>query len=184
MKTILTTLLTLFVLAVLGGLAFMYSGVYNVAATHKDSALVHWVLHTTMENSVERHAEDIKQPTKFVLSDPKTIEIGFRHYNEMCIICHGAPGIEPGEAHAGLNPQPPALEEHAKEMSPAELFWVIKNGVRMTGMPAWGPTHSDDKIWAMVAFLKALPDITPAQYKAMQTAASKTPADGDHDHAH
>ncbi len=183
MKNIPATLLTLVVLAVVGGLAFVYSGIYNVAATNKHSALVHWVLHTTMEKSVERRAENIKSPANISLSDPKTIEMGFRHYDEMCTTCHGAPGIKPGEAHDGLNPQPPALAEHAKEMSPGELFWVIKHGVRMTGMPAWGPTHSDDKIWAMVAFLKALPGITPAQYKTMQAAASQAP-DGDHDHDH
>lgn len=184
MKTILTTLLTLAVLAVFGGFAFIYSGAYNVAATNKHSSLVRWILHTTMEKSVERRAQNINPPANITLSDPKTIETGFMHYNEMCVICHGAPGIEPGEAHDGLNPTPPALAEHAKEMSAGELFWVVKNGIRMTGMPAWGPTHSDDKIWAMVAFLKALPGITPAQYKTMQAAASQAPGDDDHDHDH
>ena len=174
MKTILLTGLLFVALFVLGGFVFMYSGIYNVAATNKHSALMHWILHTTMEQSVERRADDIKVPTNISLSDPKLIEMGFRHYNEMCTVCHGAPGVKPGEAHAGLNPQPPLLTDEAGEMSPAELFWIIKHGVRMTGMPAWGPSHSDDKIWAMVAFLKALPDISPAQYKSMRTAAHMT----------
>lgn len=186
MKTVLKTLLILIVFVLLGGLVFIYSGVYNIAATSKDPALLRWALHTTMERSVERRADTVKLPTDSVLSDPATINTGFRHYNEMCILCHGAPGVKPGEAHAGLNPEPPALAKHAEEMSPGELFWVIKNGIKMTGMPAWGPTHSDADIWAMVAFIKTLPDMTPAHYKALQEAARQTPASDGHasGHAH
>ncbi len=179
MKTILATIFTSAALAVLGGVAFIYSGIYNVAATNKHSALMHWILHTTMEQSIERRADAIKLPVNIALLDPATIERGFRHYDEMCTGCHGAPGIQPGKMHDGLNPEPPTLTEEVREMSPAELFWVIKNGVRMTGMPAWGPGHSDDKIWVMVAFLKALPDITATQYKAMQAAAKLAPSDDD-----
>lgn len=181
MRKILTTLVVLVILIVGGGLLFIYSGVYNVAATNKDSAFVHWMLHTTMERSVERRASGVKVPSNISLDDPKVINTGFDHFNEMCVGCHGAPGIAPNEAHDGLNPTPPKLVEHAEEMSPGELFWVIKHGIKMTGMPAWGPTHSDDKIWAMVAFLKKLPTITPQSYKEMRAKAQQS---GGGDHAH
>ncbi|HKK07053.1 MAG TPA: cytochrome c [Gammaproteobacteria bacterium] len=168
---------------VVAGLAFIYSGLYDVAATAPDSALAQWALKTTRERSVESRSEDVKPPQGTSLSDPKLINLGFRHYDEMCVMCHGAPGVEPGEAHAGLNPQPPDLAKHAKEMEPGELFWVIKHGIRMTGMPAWGPTHSDHKIWAMVAFIKHLPEVTPAEYQRLRREAAAHPMeDDDHDH--
>ena len=102
----------------------------------------------------------------------------------MCVMCHGAPGIEAGEAREGLNPQPPLLAK-VKDLvtdPPGELFWVIKNGIKMTGMPAWGPTHSDEKIWAMVAFVRKLPNLSAEEYKVMQQQLSGS--DRDHDHGH
>jgi len=188
MKTILLTLVTVFILAVLGGIIFIYTGTYNVAATSEDNGILHWVLQTTREESIDRRAEDVIPPPASTLSDPQTLRIGFDHYNEMCVVCHGAPGVEPGEAREGLNPKPPMLAKTAKDIPAQELFWVIKHGIKMTGMPAWGPTHSDDKIWAMVAFVKTLPNLTPAQYKAMQqqTASGEShhATEHSHDHSH
>jgi mono/diheme cytochrome c family protein len=186
MKRILITIIVVFILAVLGGILFIYSGSYNVAATSKDSGILHWILETTREESIDRRADDVIPPEESKLSNPQTLRVGFEHYNEMCIVCHGAPGIEPGEAREGLNPKPPLLAKTAKDIPTRELFWVIKHGIKMTGMPAWGPTHSDDKIWAMVAFVKTLPTLTPAQYKAMQqqTAAMDHNQDNGHPHHH
>jgi mono/diheme cytochrome c family protein len=171
MKTVIKTILVIAVLTVLGGVIFIYSGMYNVAATAPDSGLVKWALESTREASIDSRAEDITPPNQSVLADPKTLRIGFEHYNEMCLVCHGAPGAEPGEARAGLNPKPPLLAKVANEIPENEMFWVIKNGIKMTGMPAWGPTHSNDKIWAIVAFVKSLPTLTPEEYKIMEKEA-------------
>ena len=89
----------------------------------------------------------------------------------MCVDCHLAPGMDSSEIRQGLLPKPPKLQEVVDEWKPAELFWIIKNGVKMTGMPAWGPTHSDAKIWAIVAFLEKLPHMTAAQYQEMNEQA-------------
>lgn len=183
-KTIFLTIVAILVLAVAGGVLFIYTGSYNVAASSKDSGIIRWVLQTTREESIDRRAEDVIPPAESVLSNPQNLRVGFEHYNEMCVICHGAPGVEPGEAREGLNPKPPLLAKVAKKISPQELFWVIKHGIKMTGMPAWGPTHSDDKIWAMVAFVKSLPDLSPEQYKAMQTQAAASDHHHDAEHAH
>lgn len=169
MKSIIITIASLIILVALGGLLFIYSGSFNVAATSKDPALLGWILKTTRERSIDSRYEKITLPAKSVMTNPKTLQIGFDHYNDMCIVCHGAPGIEPGEAHDGLNPEPPNLAKVVKNMPDKEIFWILKNGIKFTGMPAWGPTHSDDKIWAMVAFIKTLPGMTPAQYKALQS---------------
>jgi mono/diheme cytochrome c family protein len=183
MRRIFTTAVILLVLLLGGGLLFIYSGIYNVAATSRDPAIVRWILSTTMDHSVERRGAEVVSPGDLSLSDPRTLEVGFEHYNEMCTGCHGAPGVEPGEAHDGLNPKPPNLAESAQDMSPGELFWVIKHGVKMTGMPAWGPTHSDAKIWAMVAFVKKLPQITPSDYRDMQTRLAGADGQANHHHA-
>jgi mono/diheme cytochrome c family protein len=149
---------------VLLAILFIYSGSYNVSAIHPDSAPVAWVFDTTMTHSVQRRAAGIKVPD---LADPAMVKLGFSHYRSMCVVCHGAPGAPVGDIGLGLRPAPPELAEAAGDWKPNELFWITKNGIRMTGMPAWGPTHSDEEIWAIVAFLHKLPSLTPAQYRTL-----------------
>lgn len=158
------------VLAIVCGtiLLFITSGVYSVAATYPDKTAVAWVLSNTMDNSVHRHARDIKVPT---LDDPTMIREGAKEYHEMCVVCHGAPGVPIGHIGRGLNPDPPKLTEAASDWKSNELFWITKNGVRMSGMPAWGKTHSDKEIWSIVAFVRKLPSMTPAQYRALAPRA-------------
>jgi mono/diheme cytochrome c family protein len=104
----------------------------------------------------------------------------------MCAACHGAPGKERGEIGKGLNPSPPNLAEVASSWSSAELFWILKNGIKMTGMPAFGPTHSDARLWSIVAFVMQLPKLTPDDYKKMGHPASKHEHQEEdrHDHQH
>lgn len=144
------------------GILFIYSGIYNVAASYPDTALAAWVLSTTMDHSVQRHAGGIKVPA---LDDPAMFEAGFGHYRRMCAGCHGAPGMK--KRASGFNPEPPELTEAASDWKPNELFWITKFGVRMSGMPAHGGTHSDKEIWEIVAFTKKLPSMKPAEYQAL-----------------
>ena len=158
------------------GIITIYSGWYNVSAANKPGGIERWLFGTTMDNSVEKRAEDLSAPD---LKSPEKIKEGFVHYNEMCKSCHGAPGKAESEIAKGLNPHPPDLSKSALDMSPEELFWVTKNGVKMTGMPAWGKTHSDDKIWAMVAFIEKLPGMTEAQYDSLNSQTKSMPKDED-----
>ena len=153
------TLIFVIIILIIGALIFIYSGTYNVAATNPDSFIVKWVLETTKKYSVKKHSENIERPK---LNEASMIREGREHYEDSCEGCHGAPGIDPSE---GFNPSPPLLAEEAEELSSAELFWVTKNGIKMTGMPAFGSFKSDDEIWSIVAFLKTLPDLTPETYK-------------------
>lgn len=185
MKTVIKTVIVMVLLVVFGGIIYIYSGSYNVAATIPDSSLAHWVMKTTRESSIESRLDNITPPDEATLSDPKTIRIGFEHYNEMCLVCHGAPGVEAGEAREGLNPRPPLLAKVADKVSTKEMFWIIKNGIKYTGMPAWGPTHDDNKIWAMVAFVKTLPKLSPEEFKIMQKASATEKSHMDHElHEH
>ena len=118
--------------------------------------------------SIERHAKDIQVPN---LSNDTLARAGVNDFNGMCAGCHGAPGQKPEAMGQGLSPPPPDLAESAAEMSPAELFWVTKNGIKMTGMPAWGATHDDDAIWPVVAFMTRLPDLNASQYQELVDSA-------------
>jgi len=162
------------IIALIAGIGVMFSGVIDVAATTPHSPITEFILSTTMDNSVHYHAKGIAAPP---LEDAAMVKEGFIHYREMCVDCHLAPGITSTEIRKGMLPEPPELQEAVEEWKPEELFWVIKNGVKMTGMPAWGPTHSDDKIWAMVAFLEKLPDMTAEQYEEMDKMAG--PEEGE-----
>jgi mono/diheme cytochrome c family protein len=146
-------------------LAYIYSGVANVAATSSDSFVALWVLGTMREHSISSRLASIQVPP---LTDPKMIEIGFMHYEEHCASCHLAPGMENSDLRIGLNPRPPILAHAVPYSTPAELFWITKNGIKMTAMPAWGKTHDDATLWAIVAFLEKLPAMTPAEYAAMK----------------
>ncbi len=159
---ILKTLTIAAAIGVIAIVGFVYSGIYDVSAGSSHSGIANWLLSTTSHASVKRQAKAIEVPD---LNDDALALAGVNDFTEMCAGCHGAPGREPGAMGRGLNPSPPDLAEAALEMSPAELFWVTKHGIRMTGMPAWGVTHDDDAIWPVVAFITKLPDLDATQYQ-------------------
>ncbi len=165
MKTALTVLVVL-AIVVLGGIGFMYSGAYDVSASKPDKGLIRWALVTTQRHSVHRGVESLKGIQVPNLEDPKRIQTGLVHYHEMCTTCHGAPGVNISEIGQGLNPDPPELSDIWKD-EPQETFWVVKNGIKMTGMPSFGVTHTDDEIWDIVAFVRKMGKLTPQQYQAI-----------------
>ena len=182
---ILTTVVLLIVVGLAGGLAVLYSGLFNVAASEPNLALEEWVLSTAMEHSVRRRAKDVSVPAS--LEDEARVQAGFVAYEDMCAGCHGAPGVEPDLVGQGLNPSPPKLEHAAHEWSPGELFWITRHGVRMTGMPAFGPTHEDAELWDLVAFLGRLPQISADDYRGLRATSGEPDRAGDapargHDH--
>ena len=149
--------------AVAAVLTFIYWGVYDIGATTPHFGVTHWILRTTMERSVKREARGVNIPE---LDDPEKVHMGFRNFHAMCVTCHGAPGIPPSEMSKGLYPEAPDLVVAAKAWTPAELFVIIKRGIKMSGMPAWETTHSGEEIWALVAFVKLLPTMPVAEYQA------------------
>ncbi len=153
------------VVLIVGYLIFIYSGMYNISALIPHDKLTLWMMNTVRDNSIEHNAENnIKTPD---LSDSSLVKMGFVHYREMCVGCHGGPGIERSEIGQGLYPKAPTLARVANDWTPQQLFWITKNGLKMTGMPAFGPTHSDEMIWAIVSFTKKLPTLTKEQYQKL-----------------
>ncbi|MDT9600237.1 c-type cytochrome [Sphingosinicella rhizophila] len=147
-------------LLLLVGLAVILSGGYDVAATERHTSLGAWALDTNFRNSIQGHAEDVTAPEL----TPAMVSAGAPEYKAMCAHCHGGVGESRAEWAEGMRPKPPALAAAAREWSAAEIFWLVKHGAKMTGMPAFGPTHEDRKIWHIAAFVKAMPEMTRDQY--------------------
>jgi mono/diheme cytochrome c family protein len=160
------------ILASIGDAIYFFGGFYSVAGTADDPAAVTWALTRIRTASVNRHASD-NPPASF--GDAATVQAGAKAYASLgCVNCHGAPGVKWQKFSEGLHPDPPDLKDVADELSPAQLFWVIKNGINMTGMPSFTQAGAqDDEIWSVAAFVKKLPSVSDADYKAW-TASSET----------
>jgi len=169
---IIGTILAVVIIEVAGGLILMYTGAYNISTFNHDNAPMNWFLDTGMTRSVIDHAGGIQAPPN--LAEPAMVQEGFEHYHEMCVSCHGAPGVKAGEIAKGLWPTAPDLAKTVPTWSPAQLFWIAKYGVKFTAMPALGPTHDDAKLWAIVAFLEKLPKLSPADYQQMVQNSSSS----------
>jgi len=153
-------------------LGWAYSGQYNVAADAPHWTLTTRAMETIRERSIAARASGLIVPN---LADPALIALGAEHYAGMCTGCHLAPGMDDNEMRRGLYPRPPNLSQR-RDRRPAESFWIIKHGLKMSGMPAWGVTHDDEAIWGLVAFVQQLPTMDAADYAAL------TQGEMDHDH--
>lgn len=143
-------------------LIVMFTGAYDVAATTPHTPLTRWALGRLQHASVAARATEVRGTLP---TDPAALREGVEHYQEMCVTCHGAPGVLRGEIGQGMNPEPPDLSEEAEDWSDAELFWIVKHGIKLAGMPAFGPTHSEEQIWDIVAFVRQLPEMTGSEYQ-------------------
>lgn len=170
-RTLSIIAVTLLVLAALGAV-IIWSGTYNVAADEPHSSLMLGLLEAARERSIAARADEIQVPG---LDDAAMARRGAGNYAAMCAGCHLAPQMAESELSVGLYPAPPNLVKHA-HTDPAEAFWIIKHGIKATGMPAWGKRMEDQYIWDLVAFLRKLPSLSAEQYKA-EVAAS-----GGHSH--
>jgi mono/diheme cytochrome c family protein len=162
--------------------AYVYSGLYNIAADQPHWFATTKIIETLRDRSIDRRAGDIIIPD---LEDSRLVLKGAGQYEAMCVGCHLVPGMDNSEIRQGLYPEPPNLSKVRSE--PARAFWVIKHGIKMTGMPAWGRTHDDITLWSLVAFIGKLPEMTPQAYKEMIREARAgegmtSPGDGTGEH--
>lgn len=147
---------------------FIYAGVYNIGADAPHSNAVYGLLQELRERAIAHHARNVVVPGD--LNDPRRVEAGAGLYQEMCTGCHLGPRVEPSELSQGLYPPAPDLAK-TRDRSAAQQFWIIKHGVKLSAMPAWGKTHDDQLVWDMVAFIRQLPSMSPEQYKAAIASA-------------
>lgn len=145
-------------------LALVWTGSLNMCASLEPSAVEKKVGTMAWENSMHKNAPTSKNP---YADNADALKIGLAHYQENCFVCHAAPGVESSEIAKGMNPPPPMLDD-VEDMTDGELFYLVKNGIRMTGMPAFGSTHTDEEIWKMVAFVRHLTKLTPEEQEMLR----------------
>lgn len=172
--TVAVTAVALLVLLAVAGVAFMYSGVYDVSASSQDNPLVAKLLHGTYEASLHRHAGRDVAPGDLLSLD--NIRAGARMYDSSCALCHGAPDRPPSPIGQGIEPSAPALLAASRRNNPVLMFWTIKHGVKMTAMPSFGKTQPDDAIWQVAAFIYAGRGISKDHYERL--VHGDTPGNG------
>jgi len=143
----------------------LWSGAYNVAASNPPGKMEKKLAEFALDHAIARRAPVKTNPFR----KPEDVRAGLAHYKSNCVACHGAPGVEESEFSQGLNPPAPDLTLPSIQETPdGELFWVVSNGIRSTGMPAFSPTHKEDEIWKIVAFVRHLPQITDEEQKILK----------------
>jgi len=147
----------------LGG-AFVLSGLYNVAASREHFAITNAIIRLTLTRSVATRSMGIEAPD---LSDERLAALGARHFASGCAPCHASPASVQNPIAAEMYPAPPALTQAAEEWNAAQLFWIVKHGLKFTGMPSWPALTRDDEVWALVAFLERLPESNAEEYAAL-----------------
>jgi mono/diheme cytochrome c family protein len=159
--------LTGIIVFIAGGVLLALSGRVSVSAMSHGGLndKVDEFLNKVSDASIARHAPAIKNP---LAGDPNAAAAGMLHYRENCIDCHGAGAIDGKEFAKGLNPAPPMLDmEDVGKMTDGQLFWIVSNGIRATGMPAFSPTHKPDEIWSIVSFVRHIPKLSAAERAAL-----------------
>ena len=146
----------------LGVFAFVKSGIYNVAASDPHTKFTEWITHETMIHSARRHAASIEAPRRFTAEQ---VAAGFCAYETHCVACHGAAAVAREQWVAGMEPSPPYLLDATSKWTRSELFWIVKNGIKMTGMPSWRDSMSDAQVWEVVAWLEASRRLPPRTYR-------------------
>jgi mono/diheme cytochrome c family protein len=147
----------------IGAVAFVGSGVYNIGADDHHTAPVLTVIQELRERSIGARADAIDVPS---LEGPSKISAGAARYSKLCVGCHLAPGMMKSDLRKGLYPHPPNLaREETRDARRA--FWTIKHGIKMSAMPAWGSTLNDESVWDIVAFIRQLPGMTPETYQQL-----------------
>lgn len=183
LRTILATVLAVLVIEVLMAAGVVYGGWFDVAANHSYPLGLEGLLETAQARAVDARAEEaldsgaMRRPDD--LTDPGRIQRGMLHYEAMCVRCHGAPGRRADTYGRGMDPQPPDLWDEVRE--PAETFWVVDNGIKMTGMPAFGDFEEPDELWDIAAFVQQLPGLDATTY-ADRLAEARTAFPGEAEH--
>jgi mono/diheme cytochrome c family protein len=164
-----------------GAAAILYTGSFNTSAEKPPSRMEKKIATFALNKSVERRAPNRTNPLP---ATPENLRRGLAHFRENCVLCHGAPGVDPGEIGQGLNPGAPDLTlPRVQARTDGQLFWLVDEGIKMTGMPAFGPTHDENEIWKIVAFLRHLPEITPEETAQLKRGREEEEDEHHHEEA-
>jgi mono/diheme cytochrome c family protein len=166
MKRFSWSFLVILALIILAGAAVVWLGLYNVGADAPHWNITFWILDEAKDRSIEVHSRDIIPPP---LQGNELVDRGLPLFHTACRLCHGGPGVSPLEFTVGLYPRPPLFpsKDVQQDLSDPQLYWIVKHGLKMTGMPSFGVTHSEEDLWAIVAFVRRLPTLSPQEYQVM-----------------
>ena len=154
-----------------GGILFSASGIMPIKASSGHWAITAWLLNFTMRRSVITHSLGIDVPK---LDDPALVVKGATHYEFGCRPCHGGPHLPQPVIAGHMTPHPPPLPPEIPKWQSEELFYIVKHGVKFTGMPAWPAQQRDDEVWAVVAFLLKLPNLSADEYHKLARSVKTT----------
>jgi len=170
MRIVAGILIGILLVGVLAGIA-LFTGAFNTAATAPPGRLEEKLATLALDRSIQRRAPRMTNP---VSASSDALREGLSHFRANCLMCHGAPGVDPHEFGEGLNPPAPDLTLARVQARPdGQLFWITSEGIRMTGMPAFSPTHSRDEIWKIVAFLRRLPSLSDEEETLLAAGAEE-----------
>lgn len=170
MTRLFVTLGLLLLATALGAAAFVWSGWYDISANVQHTQPVHSLLEKTMHQSVQRRAAHITPPA---LDSAALGAQGAACYVAKCVQCHGGPGVAQAEIGRSMQPLPGPLVDAATRWRPQELYWITRNGIKMSGMPAWQHRLPDDALWALVAFMLRLPTLTAAEFRSLTESGAE-----------
>ena len=148
----------------LGAAAFVWSGWYDISANVQHTQWVYSLLEKTMHQSVKLRASRIQVPA---LEAPAMVARGAACYADKCVLCHGGPGVAQHEIGRSMQPLPGPLVDASAKWRPQEIYWITRNGIKMSGMPAWQHRLPDADLWALVAFMQQLPLLTAAEFRGL-----------------
>ena len=168
-KAILLTLAGAVALLAIGGVAFIGSGIYNIGADDHHTKIVLAIIEQLRDRSIAARSKSIEA---HYVEDPQRIALGAQRYAALCVGCHLAPGITRSDVRQGLYPHPPNLAQEDIQQA-QRTYWIIKHGIKMSAMPAWGKTLDEETIWNVVAFVRKMPDMTPETYQQLSQEHSQ-----------
>lgn len=178
MNKALTAINGLIILAIVAVIVWALVGGYNVAATEKHWDITYQALQTVRNQSIAAHSDGLENPL------PSEVGDFIAHYHDTCRTCHGAPGVSPAEFTGGLYPKPPSLHqtETVDRWSDGEIVWIIANGLKMTAMPAFGPSHGISEIHGLAGFVRQLPEKDAEAYRQLVLSKGLSMETGGHEH--
>lgn len=164
MKKIIVTVILTIVFLFVAFFIYISSGAYDISQLTPHNKLTKSIIGITTHNSINKRLKEVVVPGN--IADTAMIVKGFKHYNQMCVGCHSAPGFPDNKFVEGWYPKPPELYKFVKEDDAREFFWITKYGIKMTSMPAFKPTQDDEKLWEVTSFVtQKLGKMTPEEYK-------------------
>lgn len=145
------------------------------SARTEPSAMEAFIARTMRALAVPSKAKHMKNPLP---ASKENVQAGLEHFADHCATCHANNGSGDTMFGRGLYPKPPDMRTgHTQEMTDGEIYYTIQNGIRLTGMPAFGDNLSDDDqgTWQVVHFIRQLPRLTPAELETMKRFNPKSP---------